>query len=63
VNILFSPVIPDIRNSSASSASPIDNSVIKMKMNMERWWGGTDRETQKYSERNLAKCHFTPQNS
>jgi len=60
-------VIPDIRNNSAliqaSSAGPIDSSCIKMKMNVECWWGGTDRETQKYSERNLAKCHFTPQNS
>jgi hypothetical protein len=29
-----------------------------MKTSVENWWNDTDRERQKYWERNLTQCHF-----
>ena len=42
-----------IEGSKTSSAIPIDDGFIKMKMNMERRWRDIDRERQQYSEKNL----------
>jgi hypothetical protein len=42
----------------ASSACPSEKSSINIEMNMEFWWNNTDRGKPKYSEKNLAQCHF-----
>jgi hypothetical protein len=42
----------------ASPACPYDNSSIKMKMIMDRWWNDTGRGTHTYSEKIVVDCHF-----
>jgi hypothetical protein len=32
-------------------------------MSIEHWWTDTDRETPKYSEKHLSKCHFVQHKS
>jgi hypothetical protein len=32
--------------------------VIDELMSLKHWWNGSDREELKYSESNLAQCHF-----
>jgi hypothetical protein len=65
VTLLASLVLRHIRNSAAffagAKASPVyalDNSSIKMKMIMERWWNDTDRGKPKYWEKNLCRFLF-----
>jgi hypothetical protein len=41
-----------------SPAYPSEKGSIKMKMNIEQRWNGTDGGKPKYWEKNLSQCHF-----
>ena len=57
--LLFSSALSE--GSQTSPASPSDMSRIKIKMRADHWWIDTERETSKYSEKNLYQYHFVPQ--
>jgi hypothetical protein len=42
----------------ASRISPYSKRNMQMKMNVEHWWNGTDREKLEYLEENFAQRHF-----